>query len=469
VTYENLLSFNAKAELSRRKFRDFVLYVKKDYSMQWFHELLCDKLEAFYRGEIRKLMVTMPPQHGKSELTTRLFPSYMLGKNPNYKMVVASYSSTMATSFNRDIQRYIDSDEYHEIFPDTVLNESNVAERTKSSGGTLRNADIFEIIGHRGFLKSVGRGGALTGTPVDIGLIDDPIKDRQEAMSPTIRENLWSWYQDVFETRLHNDSQQIIILTRWHEEDLAGRLLARDSDWDLVKLEGIKETENLEDPREIGEALWPEKHSLERLQNVRDKSPLTFNSLYQQTPRPLDGQGIFWNRTHIQYKSDFDIDRAIISIDPATTSNRTSDETGLTALGKSGPCGLVMDDQSGKYTPLEWARVAMRLYEDYNASCIVAEKNQGGDMVETVLRAAGFKGRVILVTASKGKESRAEPVFGLYEQGFIYHFRPFIKLESQMVTFNPQSGQSPDRVDSIVHGFTELFDLNNDKKPLFFA
>jgi len=263
------------------------------YEMQFFHAHICDRLTAFARGEIKKLMVFMPPQHGKSQLTTRMFPAYALGRNPNAKMVVASYNATLASRFNRDIQRIIDEKKYHEVFSETVLNESNVV---TVSDSFLRNSEVFEIVGHSGFLKTVGRGGALTGTPIDIGIIDDPIKDRAEAMSMTIRESLWSWYEDVFETRLHNDSQQLLIQTRWHEEDLAGKLLARDNDWEVIVFEAIKENDYPYDNRALGEALWPEKHSLERIEKVRENSPLTFNSLYQQSPKPLDSVGIFWDR-----------------------------------------------------------------------------------------------------------------------------------------------------------------------------
>ncbi len=249
---EKLLKCNVRSELARRNFLDFVLYVRPNYEAQWFHRLICDTLDQFLRGEIKKLMIFMPPQHGKSELSTRLFPAYLLGKNPDVKTVVASYNATLASRFNRDIQRVIDSHEYNEVFPDTYLNESNVVTTSESY---LRNSEVFEIVGHDGFLKSVGRGGALTGTPVDVGIIDDPLKDRAEAMSPTIRESLWAWYEDVFETRLHNDSQQIIIQTRWHEDDLSGKLLARDGeDWHVLKLEAIKESDFDYDPREIGEA-----------------------------------------------------------------------------------------------------------------------------------------------------------------------------------------------------------------------
>lgn len=465
MNYEHLLSYNVRAELARRNFADFVQYVMPSYEMQWFHRILCEKLDAFERGEVKKLMVFMPPQHGKSELTTRKFPSYLLGKNPNRKMVVSSYNATLASSFNRDIQRVIDDDLYHDVFPDTYLNESNVVTVSESY---LRNSEIFEIVNHKGFLKAVGRGGALTGTPIDVGIIDDPIKDRAEAMSTTIREGLWSWYKDVFETRLHNNSQQLIILTRWHQEDLAGKLLMRDDDWDLVVFEGIKETEKEYDPRKIGEALWPKRHSLDRIQKVKDTSPLTFNSLYQQSPKPLDNIGIYWTRNMIETHRVAPLDRyerIVIGVDPATSATTQSDETGIVVGGidKMGH-GYVIADLSGRYSPNEWSRIVADAYDVYKASCIVAEKNQGGDMVESTVRQNHKTARVKLVTATKGKAVRAEPIYAAYEQHRVFHTGIFPILEQQMITFNPDSGQSPDRVDALVWMFTEL--LLNYSQPI---
>lgn len=283
MSYEYLQKFNARAALARRNLSDFVAYTKPDYHFNWHHQSICNKLDAFAKRKIKKLMLFVPPQHGKSELATRRYPAFQLGLEPAKKIAICSYSDTLATSFNRDIQRIIDDNLYNEVFPNTYLNESNVV--TTSRGGFLRNADIFETVNHRGFVKTVGVGGSLTGTPVDIGIIDDPFKDREEAMSIRIREKVYSWYTDVFCTRLHNDSQQLIIMTRWDQDDLAGRILKKDSDWHVITYQAIKEKELPGDPRPIGQALWPEKHSLERLIKIKETTPYTFNSLYQQEPK----------------------------------------------------------------------------------------------------------------------------------------------------------------------------------------
>ena len=275
--------YNLKAERASRRFKDFVKYTKPDYQFNWHHESICEKLQAFARGEIKKLMLFVPPQHGKSELATRRLPAYMLGLNPNQKIAICSYSATIASSFNRDIQRVIDDQPYIDVFPETTLNANSAINPSKNT--FLRNSETFEIIGHQGFVKTVGVGGSLTGTPVDIGIIDDPFKDREEAMSNTIREKVYNWYTDVFCTRLHNDSQQLIIMTRWHQDDLAGRILITDNDWEVITYQAIKERETKGDPRQFGEALWPVKHSLERLLKIKQDTPITFDSLYQQEPK----------------------------------------------------------------------------------------------------------------------------------------------------------------------------------------
>jgi hypothetical protein len=246
--------------------------------MQWFHKTICDTLDNFSKKEIKKLMVFMPPQHGKSELTTRTFPSYLLGKNPDCKIAIASYSATIASYFGDQIDRRMDNPIYRSVF------NLNLPVR---GDGFKRNSEIIEIPDREGYILTVGRGGSLTSKSVDVGIIDDPLKDREEAKSVTIREKLWEWYVDVFETRLHNDSQQILIQTRWDQDDLAGRLLERDNDWHILTFPAIKEKDiNNYDLRKEGEVLWESKHSKQRILKVKETNPITFNSLYQQDPKP---------------------------------------------------------------------------------------------------------------------------------------------------------------------------------------
>jgi len=280
-------------------FSRFLGYSNPKYELEWFHKLIADHCQMLLEGKIKNLMVFMPPQHGKSEIISRNFPAWALGQNPDLKIVGCSYSSDLAQQFSRSIQRTIDSKEYQAIFPETYLNGSNI--RTDSRG-YLRNVDLFEMVGHRGFYKAVGVGGSLTGTPVDIAIIDDPVKDANEANSITYRQRVWDWYNTVLSTRLHNNSRQLFIMTRWHEDDLAGRILkAEPQEWTVLAIPAICEQEydsGLSE-RHIGDALWPSRHSIEKLQKQKARAPREFNALYQQHPT-IEGGNIVkrdWFRT----------------------------------------------------------------------------------------------------------------------------------------------------------------------------
>ena len=265
-----------------------------------FHEEYYRILNLFAEGKIKKLIITVPPQHGKSEGSTRRLPSYMLGRDPNLKIAIVSYNTPFARKFNRDIQRIIDDKKYNSLYPESKINSKHII----SDANYIRNADEFEIIGKQGSLKAVGRGGSLTGNPVDILIIDDLYKDYAEGNSPVILESAWDWYNTVADTRLHNDSQQLIVFTRWSEDDLVGRIeqcekvielksiedIKDDETWYKINYEAIKETEKTElDDREKKEPLWPEKHNLNKLTKSRKRNPEHFNSLYQGNPKPKEG------------------------------------------------------------------------------------------------------------------------------------------------------------------------------------
>jgi len=290
-----------REELARRGMLSFAKFVMPNYEAAIHHIAVCTALDLFLKGIIKKLAIYIPPQHGKSQLSSILFPAYALGINPDLKIAVCSYSDSLSSGFNRACQRIIESPEYLQLFPGTRLNGREVWANHKAGRPTyLKNSDIFEIVNRKGFFKNVGIGTALTGTPVDIGIIDDPLKDRIEAESERMRDNVWNWYTDVFKTRLHNGSQELLLQTRWHEDDLGGRLEAEDAkrirdglepEWTIIKYPAIKEEPPTAlDPRQIGEALWPERHSVQLLlDKKRISGERTFNSLYQQNPQPLAG------------------------------------------------------------------------------------------------------------------------------------------------------------------------------------
>lgn len=313
-----------------------------NYDRKWFHTLIADKCQALIDGTLGKngLMIFVPPQHGKSEIVSRKLPAWALGRNPNMKIGGASYSSDLSQQFSRSIQRTMDDPLYKAVFPKTFLNQSNMA---KGVGrGYIRNVDFFETVGFGGFYKAVGVGGALTGTPLDLGIIDDPVKDAMEAYSAVYRERVWEWYLNVFLTRLHNDSKQLIIMTRWHSDDLAGRLLEKEPEkWEVVTIPAIKEdNSNPNDPRKVGEALWPEKHSLESILAMKSKSPRTYSALYQQHP-VIEGGNIIkrkWFKftSYEEFKRMRNNEPIIFFADTAYTENSDNDPTGIIGTCKIG-------------------------------------------------------------------------------------------------------------------------------------
>lgn len=281
-------------------FADFALGVYPFLELQPFHRAYYRVLEAFAEGRIRRLIVTMPPQHGKSVGATTLLPAYVLGLDPDQRVAIASYSGALASKFNRRVQRIIDSREYADYFPATTIKQG-----TKPPS-YIRTADEVEIIGCRGGLLSVGREGSLTGNRVDCFILDDLYKDAMEANSPLIRANCWEWYTSVVRTRMHNASRELIVFTRWHEEDLIGTLAGREpvvelrewaqleglpaDTWLHLNFEALKASPSSEiDPRSSGEALWAQQQGAELLAAKRRLDPLQFEAMYQGHPSAREG------------------------------------------------------------------------------------------------------------------------------------------------------------------------------------
>ena len=253
-------------------------------------------------------------------------------------------------------------------------------------------------------------------------------------------------------------------MTRWHEDDLAGRLLQQDDEWDVVSLPVIKEEENDNDLRNTGEVLWPEKFNKKDVENTRKTiGRRDWNSLYMQKPQTKSDLAL-WKYENIKNIKEYPaLSRIIVAIDPAVSNTSKSDETGIIVAGK-GPNGFgyVLEDASGKYSPSGWAKKAVGLYHKYSADKIVAEINQGGDMVESNIRTYDKNIPYKKVRASRGKQIRAEPIASLYEQGKVFHIGDFIKLEDQLTTWCP-GNDSPDRLDALVWALTELM-LGNDTR-----
>ena len=191
--------------------------------------MIAEKLEAVERGEIDRLMINMPPRHGKSELASRRFPAWFLGRHPNKSVIAASYNSDLAADFGRQVRNIVAAREYANLFETKLAEDSRAANRWNTDAG--------------GSYVAAGVGTAITGGGADILLIDDPVKDREEADSEIQRQKVWDWYTSTAYTRLAPGGRIIVIQTRWHEDDLSGRLLveqAKGGDkWEILELPAI--------------------------------------------------------------------------------------------------------------------------------------------------------------------------------------------------------------------------------------
>jgi predicted phage terminase large subunit-like protein len=356
---------------------------------------------------------------------SRRLPAYILGKYPDDSVISASYTADLAAMMNRDVQRIIDSDTYPLVFPETTLFHSNV--RTISQDSYLRNSDIFEIVGHRGYYKSAGVGGAITGMGCKWGIIDDPIKNRAEAESETYRKALWEWYTSTFYTRLEKDARILITLTRWHEDDLAGRLLALAKDnpqadqWVVFSLPAIaEEKRNPCDPRKPGEVLWPAKYPLgEVLKTKVNVGSYEWFALYQQRPSSPSGNILnrSWWKSYRQPPAKFDI--IIQSWDCAFKDTSSSDYVVGQIWGKIGADKYLLDQVRARMdfpTTLAAIRNLSAKWQMALAK-LVEDKANGTAVIATLKREIPG---LIPVEPEGGKVVRARAVSPDIEAGNVY-------------------------------------------------
>lgn len=413
----------ARRELARRTMRDFVLYVDDNYRMNWHHRLLCDYLDKLACKEIRRLMVFMPPRHGKSELVSRKFPAYLLGRNPDTSIISCSYSADLASRMNRDVQRLIDSEKYSVLFPESHLFGKNI--RSTAKGSFLRNSDIFEIVNHRGTYRSSGVGGGITGMGGEYIIIDDPVKNREDADSATMREKVYDWYTSTLYTRLEKDGCILLTLTRWHEDDLAGKLLKAAQEgadqWTILELPAVCEyPPKPYDVRQEGEALWKWKYDEEALEKMKvTVGSRDWAALYQQHPTPGEG-GTFkrewWNYYKVLPDGLYDF---VQSWDCTFKDAQSSDYVVGQVWARKGSSRYLLDQVRGRMSFTEtlysirslsakWPQAVRKLVED----------KANGTAVIDVLRKE-IPG-LIPVEPEGGKIVRANAVTAVAEAGNIY-------------------------------------------------
>ena len=282
-------------ELARRRLIDFTTYTMPRYEAKAFHRKIAEALDKVLATPGARLGIFVPPQHGKSELVTRRFPAQALGKMPNLNVIVGSYDANFARKFSRSIKATMRSSTYKELFPNSKLDGDGVRKGTYSARDS--DWDVHNGTEKTGSLMSVGVGTGATGNPCDLMVLDDVIKNREEAESETYREKLWYWWTDSLRTRLKDSTRVVMTFTRWHEDDLAGRILADEGlvenggKWVILVLPAIKESNDdpQDDFREVGEPLWPEVHSLKTLLGYQQGGSRTWTSVYQQRPAPKEG------------------------------------------------------------------------------------------------------------------------------------------------------------------------------------
>lgn len=285
MTSSQLSPQEAAAELlARRKARGgllaFTQYTNHGYEPAGHHAEISAALEAVERGEVTRLMICMPPRHGKSELASRRFPAWYLGRNPDRQIIAASYNGDIAADFGRDVRNIVADPYYRLLFESGLAPDSQAANRWHTSKG--------------GMYVAAGVGTAITGRGAHVLLIDDPFKDREEADSDIRRRRVWDWYTSTAYTRLMKGGAIVVINTRWHEDDLSGKLLDQQTKggdkWKVVSLPAISDD---------GVALWPDRYPLPVLQQIKAVLPeRDWNALYQQQPNPDDGT--YFRREYFQ-------------------------------------------------------------------------------------------------------------------------------------------------------------------------
>jgi predicted phage terminase large subunit-like protein len=274
------------------------------YKPAMHHNVIAEALENVLNGKCLRLILSVPPQHGKSELATRNFPAMYMGHYPWRHVIVGAYNDDFATKFGSEVREIITDPRYRAVFPNVKLRDGSKAK------------DLMATT-ERGDLLFRGRGASITGNPADLFIMDDPIKDAKEAESLTIRNDIWEWFTKVVFSRCHALSAIIIIMTRWHEDDIVGRLTnprnphynaEEAAKWTYINIPAILDDEGLAKAlgKEKGEALWPERFPLNHLESARRMNPMGFSALYMGRPTPPEGAFYKRDMLHGYDRSELD-------------------------------------------------------------------------------------------------------------------------------------------------------------------
>lgn len=411
-------------------------------------------------------MVFMPQRQGKSELVSRRLPAYVFGRNPKASVMGCSYGADLSSRMNRDVQRIIDSPEYGRVFPETKLYGKNV--RATAQGIVLRNSDIFEIVDYLGVYRSAGVGGGITGMGFDVGIIDDPVKDPKEAESEVFRDSIWEWYTGAFWTRQAPDARILLTMTRWHEDDLAGRLLAlakedpQADQWTVLKLPGICEDPTPEyERREVGEPLWPARADANYYAAMKANNPRQYESMCQQNPTPREGGMFKLSQLPIVPVAPVEAERVRYWDLGGSDSSKADYSVGCLMSRTKEGLFHVEDVKRGQWSPKERneqiKHTAEKDREQFGAMTTWIEKVPGlaVEVINNIVSyLAGYTVRTEM--AKNDKVTRADPLASQCEAGNVKVVKGDwnTRFRDELTTF--PHGAHDDQVDAASGAFSKL-------------
>ena len=407
---ERLDLLNAR-ESCRDSFMEYIRHIWPSFIEGEHHRLIADKLTRVAKGELRRLIVNMPPRHTKSEFASIYFPSWMMGLKPDLKIMQTTHTADLSINFGRKVRNLMDTDEYKGIFP-----EASLAADSKSAGKWQT--------GGGGEYFAAGVGGAIAGRGADLLIIDDPHSE-QDAMSLPLLDSCYEWYTSGPRQRLQPGGTIVIVMTRWSTADLTGRLLNRQTEnnadqWEVVELPAIFE--------DSGNVLWPEFWKREELDAVKASIPVAkWNAQYQQNPTSEEGAIIkreWWN---LWEKDDPPPCSYIIqSYDTAFSKKETADYSAITTWGVftpsdgAGEAIILLDAQKGRWDFPELKAVAQDQYNEFEPDMVLIEAQASGTPLTHELRAMGIP--VVNYRPSRGndKMTRVHAVSPVFEAGMVW-------------------------------------------------
>ena len=398
-------------EKARDSFLEYIHHIWPSFIEGDHHRIIAEKLTRVAKGELKRLIVNMPPRHTKSEFASIYFPSWVMGLNPDMKIMQTTHTADLSINFGRKVRNLMDSDEYSNIFPKVSL-----ASDSKSAGKwqTSQGGEYF----------AAGVGGAIAGRGADLLIIDDPHSE-QDAMSINLLDSCYEWYTSGPRQRLQPGGSIVIVMTRWNTADLTGRLLTRQTEthsdqWEVVELPAIFE--------DSGNVLWPEFWKKEELDAVKASIPVSkWNAQYQQNPTSEEGAIIKREWWQLWEAEDPPACHYVIqSYDTAFSKKETADYSAITTWGVFSPqegmgdAIILLDAQKGRWDFPELKAVAQEQYVEFNPDMVLIEAQASGTPLTHELRAMGIP--VVNYRPSRGndKMTRVHAASPVFEAGMVW-------------------------------------------------